>query len=201
MGYVTFISRDNGTSNGKQHEDVRGKGMWSKRMKKVKCPDGPRFIHRNPNDAFPLYVRDWSTEMNAAMGDLDHVKGSLGAKYETQISGFLFYLDKANSGMQMEFAAIYLVYCTNPCNKDQYLEDGVKKVIDHVHELMNAHSVIERVKTEISKGKTEQERKHLLTEAVATVAKALSTSAREKATTSDEFKKVTANALAWLEGS
>ena len=170
-------------------------------MKKVKCPDGPRFIYRDPAVAFRLYVKDWSTEWDATIDLLDKVKGGLGAKYETLLKGFFFYLDEANNSMQMEFAAIYLVYCIYPCKRDQYLEEGVRRIIDHVHELKTVYSEIARIKTEITQGKAEQKLKQLITEAVDTVAKELSKQYREEAAISNEFKNTTPNILKWLEGS
>lgn len=168
---------------------------------KVKCPDGPRHIYKNPNDAFILYVKDWSTEWNANMDLLNKVDAGLGAKHVTQIRGLFVHLDDANNSMQMEFAAIYQVYCTNPCNKDTYLEEEVKKIIVQVHELKIVYSDIMKLKTDITQGEAGQKLEQRITETKDKMAKALSKRYREEAAISDGFKKVTAKALEWLEGS
>lgn len=168
-----------------------------RRTRKFKCPDGREpIVFKNPDDAFPLIAKDWSARFNAVCNALKELQGNLGAQFEKQIEGFFVQLDQANFSMQSQFRAIYIVFQTDPCNQNDYLSKGIKKIIEIENTHRKMQIEISRIEILISQGSGSKELLQALTDSQ----KRLLKSDIEE-NISKEFQKVEENTLAWSEGS
>ena len=115
------------------------------KTRKIKCADKTiRLVHRDPADAFQLYASNWSADLESSIGGLGDFEGKLSADVRKSIGGYFAQIDDANKSMQLSFAAIYVVYTTNPCNNDEYLKQNVALII-------NREDKLRRLRFEISK--------------------------------------------------
>jgi hypothetical protein len=104
---------------------------------RVKCPDGShKWVHRNVDDAFPLYIKGYQGDVNAELTGLSEVSASAGATYATKIQGLLFGLDELNQGLMIHFRGVYLVYMSDPCGNAPFLQREVQKLLGEQQRLV-----------------------------------------------------------------
>ena len=167
------------------------------KTRKHRCPDGTeRIVFKNPDDAFPLSVKDWSTRLEGTLNAVKELQGSLGADFKNQIEGFFVQLDQANSSMQSQFRAIYVVYQTDPCGQDGYLATEIQKIIERECTLRRMQIEISKIESLRSQGFDEQELAQVLAETHTRLSKS---DIEEK--TSIAFQNVEKNTLAWKGGA
>ncbi|HSG38916.1 MAG TPA: hypothetical protein VLE27_04695, partial [Thermoanaerobaculia bacterium] len=76
---------------------------------RVRCPDGTvKTLHRNVDDAFPLFIPGWQGNVDAELKALEAIPARLRAKYETKIQGLLYRLDELNQSLMMNFRGAYV---------------------------------------------------------------------------------------------
>jgi hypothetical protein len=103
---------------------------WSK-QRDIRCPDGTtRIIYKNIDDACPLFIPGFKTDITADISGLDELSGKLGAKYETDVKGLLFSLNEQNQSLMMSFRTVYLTFASNPCGSDQFFQREIQKLLD-----------------------------------------------------------------------
>ncbi len=118
---------------------------WAKQFV-VKCPDGtPRYIHKNVDDAFPLFLKERSSNAKASIDALDHAKADVAKDQKDTIGYILFRIDDKNSSMQASFRAAYIVYAASPCTKSDYLQQAVESIRKEEQNLRSAEMAITNI--------------------------------------------------------
>jgi hypothetical protein len=108
-----------------------------RRTYKHRCPDGTvKTLHRNLDDAFPLYVPGIQTKMSADLGALAGTPGlTVAGDYQNQLQGVLYSLSDRNESLMMSFRAVYAMYQTDPCTNQASFDRQVEAIIDGVQRL------------------------------------------------------------------
>jgi len=102
---------------------------WSK-TRRVNCKDGTcRDIYKNPDEAFPLFTRDLSTNITAQVEMLKELSIEVSADIQRLIAGFFYHIDEINRSLQLLFRTVYIMYGTNPCFLDEWMANQVEKII------------------------------------------------------------------------
>ncbi len=123
------------------------------RMKQIKCPDGtPRFVHRNPEEAYRLTAEKHIADARAAVRGLQSITAEAGLRIDSQIQGFYLHLDKVNSSMQAQLSAIYKTYCTNPCGSWDWLCCQVERILHQESEARRLAVEIEGINALLATG-------------------------------------------------
>jgi len=108
---------------------------------KVKGPNGRiKRVYRDVNDAFPLYIKGWKANLEAAGKVLDKASGDIKAEYATAIHGLLFSLDELNNVLMMKFRVAYVYYQSDPFENSGFFERAIGKILDG-HGRLKAHSL------------------------------------------------------------
>lgn len=103
---------------------------WEKTYS-VRCPDGTlRTVYKNINDACPLFIPGWKTDVAADLKGIPELSGQAKVKYESQIHGLLFNLNEQNQSLMMSFRTVYLAFATNPCGNDAFFQRELEKLLD-----------------------------------------------------------------------
>lgn len=93
------------------------------------CPDGtPRVIYKNIDDAFPLKIESFETDISAKIKTENIQDAELKAKYKTKIEDLFFGLDDINKDLMVTFRSAYIAYTTNPCADSQFLINQMEKI-------------------------------------------------------------------------
>ena len=169
--------------------------MWPfAKTRKIKCPDGSeRIIFKNPDDAFPLYIKDWSARFKATVKALTEVQGSLSSEFKRQIGGFFFELDSSNLSMQSKFSAAYKTYlASDPCKADGWLRKRIREIMEEESTLRRLEFEIKKMESLGNQGLNEQ----AIEQAMAEALNRLSKSEIEEET-SNAFKEVEKNISGW----
>lgn len=105
--------------------------VWNffSRTYRVECPDGPRTVHKNIDNVFPLHLRYTKTAVEGSVRALKNAQGKVGAAYEQRISAVLAEVDAVNRSMQAQFRAAYAVFEADPCNQMPYLSAAIERII------------------------------------------------------------------------
>lgn len=97
-------------------------GFWSGGFHspyiKVECPDGPRFILRNPEGAFSVAFADWDARIKAVIGAFQAVEARLEIGAAKKFKSLVQNLGKNYAMVQAHYQAAYLQYAANPCSKE-----------------------------------------------------------------------------------
>lgn len=95
-----------------------------------KCKDGStRLVYRNIDSAFPLFVQGWDGSLSASIKAEQNIDATLKGEVKTKIDNILVALDQHNNSLMMDFRAAYLIYSSEPCEKLDYLQRMVDKII------------------------------------------------------------------------
>jgi hypothetical protein len=87
----------------------------------IKCPDGnPVTIHKNPEKAFPVYVKDfeWAVKINFKSLQLALNDSALGISAKQNIVKLRQDLDQSSSQLEMELKTAVFALQTSPCDKE-----------------------------------------------------------------------------------
>jgi len=118
-------------------------------------------VYKNPDDAFPLIARDYSDELNATMNAISGFQGKLEAGFtgnvKKYIKGFFAELDAANRTTQMAFRAIYVTYCSNPCNLEEFLAKEIQEILKRENMLRKMQLEILRIDSLRANGANQNE--------------------------------------------
>lgn len=168
--------------------------FWGRTIK-VRCLDGTeRLVYRNPDHAFPLFSKEWSTQVEATGKALEGLQGSLGVNFNSQVRGFLIQLDQANLSMQSQFRAIYVVYQTNPCGLDDYLVTQIRMIIERESILRKMQIEIRKLESLKNAGVSEQTLENALSASQSTISRS---DAEEEMFR--EFQRTKKNISTWEE--
>lgn len=125
--------------------------MW-KRYQKIECPDGTiRFVLRNPDKAFPLYAKDYKSNIDSAIQVAKKLEIKLKGQYQNVISGLFAQIDESNKNVQMAIRAVYEDFITNPCKKDEMLTERISLILERENNLRNLYCGLEFVKQLVQK--------------------------------------------------
>jgi hypothetical protein len=103
---------------------------------KHKCPDGSiKLVHKNVDDAFPLFIPGWSGNLAAGARQAELANAELKGEYATKIEGLLFGLDELNQSLMMNFRGAYVAYATDPCANADLLTRQVETLLREQHRL------------------------------------------------------------------
>lgn len=125
---------------------------------------------------------------------MEQLQGELDADLKNEAQTFLMQLDKANISMQSKFRAVYAVYQADPCNKVDYLAEGIKHIIDGEDTLRRVLLETERIESLNRQGID----KNTMREAIEVSKRKISRSDFED-DISKEFQKVEKNISDWEE--
>jgi len=104
---------------------------------KHKCPDGTiRIIHRNVDNAFPLFIQTAKSKTNADIQGIKGVKGRLSTEHQTKIEGVLYELNEMNSSLMMKFRSAYILFQSNPCGSHETFSVEILKINNEHHSMM-----------------------------------------------------------------
>jgi len=81
-------------------------------MKEVKCPNGPRFILKNPEQAFSFFFPEYKVLINGIIKELANVDIAVEKRVKSQVEG----LSEDYAMLQSHYKVAYLTYCSNPCS-------------------------------------------------------------------------------------
>jgi hypothetical protein len=119
-------------------------------MRKVKCPDGPKYIYRNPANAFPITLKNISTNIQGAVEGLQSASANASVEHRREIQTLLIQLDESNRSMQADFAAAYTAFASDPCHDPGYLQRRVNELQSdrqHITQLLIQVRLIEHLLT------------------------------------------------------
>jgi hypothetical protein len=104
--------------------------IWEKTYQ-ITCRDGTkRTVHKNINDACPLFIPGWKADVAGGVQGVSDLKAEVKAKYGTQINGVLYSLNEQNQSLMMSFRTVYLAFSTNPCGNNDFFLREIEKLLD-----------------------------------------------------------------------
>lgn len=109
------------------------------KMRMVKClGDREIRVYKNPQKAFPLYAKDWSTQFKGAVNAATQLSTEIGGEFAKRMSGLLIVLDETNGSMQLKLSAIYQYYSEDPCNREHWFERNLTEMFNQENRLKTA---------------------------------------------------------------
>ena len=96
-----------------------------------KCPDGTReLVHRNPQDAIPLFAgRNFETSKAATADMVQELSLKVDTQVRAKVQGFMVHIDKSNASMQTKLCLAYAHYQQNPCNNREWFRERIDKIM------------------------------------------------------------------------
>lgn len=113
----------------------------------MKCPDGPRTLHRRIGDVFPLYLTYARSSVAASIKGLEHIQAQAKISHEEKLSTALTSIDRINQSMQTQFRAAYTVYQTSPCTELSYFRESVSRIVKDEQRLRSVETIINNLNT------------------------------------------------------
>ena len=96
----------------------------------IKCPNGNEVtVFKSAKDALPLALDEYDVDLGTKANVPSGPSVELGASVKQRVKKTLFSIDKANRELAITFHYVYLVFQADPCNRGQYFESEVKKLI------------------------------------------------------------------------
>lgn len=119
--------------------------FWSKK-RTVKCQDGTeRYVYRNIDDIFPIYLKEVKASAKAAASAANDLSGEAAAQYEDKISELLFHIDEYNKSSQTQLRSAYVIYEADPCAELPYLKQTVEALSAREYNLRRAEAAVKHV--------------------------------------------------------
>jgi hypothetical protein len=87
-------------------------------MKKIDCPDGPRYFLANPEKAFSIHFSEWDIRMSQLLNVLSRVSFSGNQNISVRTGTIVKDLTERYAALQSHYQAAYLGWYGNPCSKD-----------------------------------------------------------------------------------
>jgi len=103
---------------------------WSS-VRHYKCPQGIRAVHKDVSKAFPLFLSDWNTSVQAATAAVQSIDASASVEVSRTIQDVLMKVDEKNASAQAQFRAAYMVFASAPCEMLEYLQGEIAKIREH----------------------------------------------------------------------
>jgi hypothetical protein len=85
---------------------------------KVNCPDGPRYILKNPEKAFAIAFPDWDVRINALVKFFTGSEVKMDPKIFKRTKAIVKNLTENYANLQAHYQAAYLGWWGNPCSKE-----------------------------------------------------------------------------------
>lgn len=85
--------------------------------KKVKCPDGPRFILKEPERAFSIHASDWEVRVKALVKFFEKIQTDAEVGIKKRAKSVVKELTENYATLQAHYQAAYVMYASNPCDK------------------------------------------------------------------------------------
>jgi hypothetical protein len=96
----------------------------------VKCEDGTKArILKNPEDAFELYAKEWSTKFNVVADLLNQAKVQGAADINNKIVKLFDNLNYIEATLREMYKNAYLTFAATPCKEDSQKE---KRAMDRI---------------------------------------------------------------------
>ena len=118
--------------------------LWSKTYT-VNCPDGPRTVHHNVDDVFPLHLKFAKQSAGISVNGLNKLKATVDFKAEEKVAAVLVGIDRTNQSMQTQFRAAYAIFQASPCTELPYLKGIVESIIVEEHKLRAVEAIISQI--------------------------------------------------------
>jgi hypothetical protein len=84
---------------------------------KVDCPDGPRYILKNPEKAFAISFPDWNIRVRSLIRFFSISEANVGAEIFKRTEAMVKDLTENYAALQAHYQAAYLGWSGNPCSK------------------------------------------------------------------------------------
>jgi hypothetical protein len=100
--------------------------------KEVKCPDGPRFILKEPEKAFSIHAPDWEARVKTLEKCLEKIQIDVDVEIKKKAKSIVKELTENYATLQAHYQAAYLMYASNPCNKksEEECQEAMKEIRD-----------------------------------------------------------------------
>jgi len=85
---------------------------------KIDCPDGPRYILKNPEKAFSIVIADWDANIKGLLKFLADTQVEIGGEIAKKARSIVEQLTEKYASLQAHYQAAYLNYVANPCSKE-----------------------------------------------------------------------------------
>jgi hypothetical protein len=81
------------------------------------------------DDAFPLYIPGWQSNVGAEVRAAEVGSTQLKAEHVSKIEGLLFSLDELNQSLMMNFRGAYIAFSADPCGNADLLTKQVDTIL------------------------------------------------------------------------
>lgn len=114
--------------------------MWIPFIKTYtrKCGDRIITLYKNPDHAFPLYVKttDSSAKLKASLQQ--QATASVNAELRPHVDALFFEVDEQNASLMASFRAAYIRYAAEPCGGQERFDEIVDLLIQRQQRLAEA---------------------------------------------------------------
>ena len=105
------------------------------------------YVYKDPRNAFEFYGKDLEKRLKASLALMDKVRVGAVREHEEAISTLHFELDSINQSIQAHFNAAYLVFATDPCANQTYLQAQISEIIKREGSLREVCLLMDRIGT------------------------------------------------------
>jgi hypothetical protein len=103
----------------------------------VKCEDGTKArILKNPEDAFEIYAKEWSTKFNVVLNLLEKAKVEAGGEIGNKIVQLSNSLNYVGTTLREMYKNAYLTFAATPCSEKSQEE---KRAMDRIIAVASMH--------------------------------------------------------------
>lgn len=98
----------------------------------------PKTLYKNPDDAFPLYVKGTDAAAKAGAQVADQATANVAVELRPHVDALLFEVDEQNRSLMMSFRAAYITYQSDPWSGQAQFDRTVASLIDRQQRLAEA---------------------------------------------------------------
>jgi len=84
---------------------------------KVDCPDGPRYILKNPKKAFSIEVADWNARIKTIVKAFQVAKVNFELEIAKKFKSLVENLNQNYADLQSHYLAAYIHFAGDPCSE------------------------------------------------------------------------------------
>lgn len=104
----------------------------------IMCGDEKKTLYKNPDDAFPLYVKTTDASARVDAKVQNQASATVAAELKPHVDALLFEVDEQNRSLMMSFRAAYVNYQSHPCSGQAQFDRTVDSLIQRQQRLAEA---------------------------------------------------------------